>query len=438
MRPIMLGALVGAALLSIVVAAPVAWHVSGRSAQADPPVVVGFDMNPTGNSCPGTGNGGGTDCTLGPIDSCVSVSAGSSVEFDVFVDGIPGGEDLAGPDYYIGWDWWPAGSFTLASRTLQAAGTNLLVDDAGSSTLIDASGPPPPHSSSPDHSAIADLGTAETNPPYTKGVLGRYTASVAPGTPPGIYGMVFDQSDTGAPVYVYNQDSVDMCTTYGCDLWDAAHSPQYGLIAVDTACAAATPVPSPTASPTPSPVPSGTPTPGPSPTPTATPGPGGLVAGWNHVCYLGPDQPIEDALVAFGESVVAVYRLESAGGYARWFPGRPDLSNISTVTPFQPLFILMASSAPWQQQPDGTPPTSIQLAQGWNSVCYSGQTKGTEEATAGIAGQVGVLYWLAPEQAWRRFVPGRPEISDLPELQQFAATLVLATQPEGVEWVFDP
>lgn len=438
MRPTILGAFAGAVILSSIVAVLVVWVASDKAAQADPGIIVGFDMNPAGNSCPGTGNAGGTDCTLGSINSCVSVSAGSSFEFDVFIDGIPSGENFVAAQYYIGWDWWPPESLTLNSRTLQTSGINLLADDPGSGAFIDNSQPAVPHSSSPDMTAIADFGpvpggVAETSPPFSQGVVGRYSATVQAGTAPGIYGLIFDISDaSGGPVYMFDFASVNLCDAYGCELWDATHAPQYGLVAVDTPCdGGATPVPSPTATPTPTAT--ATPT-----TPTATPTPGALVAGWNQVCYLGPDQPIADALAAIDESVLAVYRLTPAGAYAKWFPDRPDLSDISAVTSYQPLFILMASSAVWQQQPADSPPASVQLAQGWNSVCYSGQTKGTEEATAGIAGQLGVLYSLAPSQAWQRFIPTRPEISNLPELQQFAAVLALVTQPEGVQWAFGP
>ena len=72
MRRIILIFLVGVALLTIMVVAPVVWQGSDKPAQATPGLVVGFDMNPTGNSCPYDG----TDCALGSIETCVEVSAG--------------------------------------------------------------------------------------------------------------------------------------------------------------------------------------------------------------------------------------------------------------------------------------------------------------------------------------------------------------------------
>jgi hypothetical protein len=162
-----------------------------------------------------------------------------------------------------------------------------------------------------------------------------------------------------------------------------------------------------------------------------------LVAGWNHACYVGPSGDIEDALDDIGQDVLAVYRLR-AQGYDKWFPGQPDVSTIATLSPYEPLFLLLASSAAWPQQPSGSPPAVTPLAQGWNSVCYAGEPKDVESATQGIGGQFAVLYVLAPGQGWQRFVPGRPDLSDPIQLSRFASVLILVTEPGGTQWAFDP
>ncbi|MDP2949212.1 MAG: hypothetical protein Q8P22_06715 [Chloroflexota bacterium] len=439
MRSIGLTFLAAGALAAVLALVLGLWGDSREPARADASLVVGYDMNPAGNSCPGTGNTGGTDCTLGSVESCVEVTAGGNFDFDVFIDGLPEGESLAGPDYYVG--WFAGLALTINGPEPAGAGewtlgVNLIADDAGS--VFGLSGTSPVGNTvSPHHAAVADLGVAETNPPFTKGVLHRFNATVEATTPAGVYGLFFDPDedgngpDEGGPVLMGNKAGDDMCTIYGCELWDANRSPQYGLVAVDTSCegAVATPVPSPTPSPTLSPTP--------SPTPAATPTPGGLVAGWNHVCYVGPDRPIGDALAGIEGDVLAVYRLTPISAYDRWFPTRPDLSNITDVTSYGPLFILMASDAAWQQEPADTAPTSMDLVQGWNSVCYSGQTKEIAAATSSIAGKFGVLYVLGAAQGWKRFVPTRPDVSDLSELRQFQALLILVTEA-GAQWAFDP
>jgi hypothetical protein len=80
----------------------------------------------------------------------------------------------------------------------------------------------------------------------------------------------------------------------------------------------------------------------------------------------------------------------------------------------------------------------VNLAQGWNSACYAGPTQGTETATASIAGQFAVIYLLAPDQSWSRFIPDRPELSGLTELEQFSCVLILVTNPDGATWTFAP
>jgi uncharacterized protein YycO len=163
-----------------------------------------------------------------------------------------------------------------------------------------------------------------------------------------------------------------------------------------------------------------------------------LAAGWNQPCYLGPAQPIEDALADILPDVLAVYRLSGSQSFESWFPGRPDVSTITAIRPYEPLFILMAKDAAWSQTPSGTPPSSVNLAQGWNSVCYAGMAKAPEDATSGIADELAILYTLGSDQAWGHYVPGRPEASNISQLNQHDAVLMLVTEAGGTQWVFDP
>jgi YVTN family beta-propeller protein len=156
--------------------------------------------------------------------------------------------------------------------------------------------------------------------------------------------------------------------------------------------------------------------------------------GWNHVCYLGPGQPIVDVTPA---GVQAVYRLASGGTFERWFPGKAEVSNIVTLNPHEALFVLMTDDTSWIQEPSGTPPTSASLSQGWNSLCYTGTAKPPEDATSGIAEDFAILYMLGGDQAWGRHVPDRPEVSSIVQLDQYDAVLMLVTEPGGTTWTFD-
>ena len=219
------------------------------------------------------------------------------------------------------------------------------------------------------------------------------------------------------------------------DSQSGRHTPTFvpAQLAINQDCPGVTPTPTATATATPS----STSTPG-TPTPTPPPGTVALALGWNNTCYVGAEQPIQDALADVSEHVVAAYRMRADQGFDRWFPNRPDVSTITAVSPYQPLFILMDQSVFWPLAPSGTPPTSTSLSAGWNSVCYAGPTKSAYDATAGVAGGFVIMYRLAADQRWSRYVPGRPDVSDLVELDQFAAVLMLVNQENGTSWAFGP
>jgi hypothetical protein len=162
-----------------------------------------------------------------------------------------------------------------------------------------------------------------------------------------------------------------------------------------------------------------------------------LVSGWNHPCYVGREQPIEDALAGIADRVLAVYRLRADQGFDTWFPNKPGATNITTVSPYQSLFILMSQDASWPHEPSGTPLPSVSLASGWNSVCYTGETKDVQTATGGIVKDIGALYTLASDQKWRQFIPDRPGMSTLSQLESSTSVLMLVTNGDGTLWVFD-
>jgi hypothetical protein len=186
-----------------------------------------------------------------------------------------------------------------------------------------------------------------------------------------------------------------------------------------------------------------TPTPTPSPTPTPTPTPAALpaipmVAGWNDRCYIGEQMGIEDALTGIEDKVLAIYILNQSQEFDRWFPDRPEVSNITTVNPYDQLFVLMSEASIWQQEQSAQTQPSVDLVQGWNSICYSGETKPVEDATSGIAEAIGILYKFLDTQAWARYVPNRPDVSNISTLTQLDSVLILITEEAGTQWTFDP
>jgi hypothetical protein len=257
------------------------WPVGHEAARAQTPIVVGYDMNTAGNECPNNG----TDCSVGPIDACVSVNPGDSFQFDVFMQGLPKGEAIAG------WDskmlWGPPDWLDITERTHVSTSVNVLVQVPGSQVL-DLSPQELPVVSSPLIIAVVDMALPiarydEANPPYTQGVLGRYTGQVSADTEPGLYALTFD----AAWLSLTNTTPQNLCEIYGCEPLDGNHAPQYGLVAVGQDCPAGPTTPEPgaegspaaTAAPTETAVAAATTGPAITPTPahgaTATPGPAG-------------------------------------------------------------------------------------------------------------------------------------------------------------------
>jgi len=135
--------------------------------------------------------------------------------------------------------------------------------------------------------------------------------------------------------------------------------------------------------------------------------------------------------------VLAVYRLRDDGGYDRWFAGRPEVSTITTVNPFESLFVLMSGDASWVQDVSAMSPTSADLVMGWNSVCYAGLTESVDEASATISTELNILNTLGSDQLWRRYVLGRSDITNISDLAHLTSVLALVTKEEGATWTFD-
>lgn len=158
-------------------------------------------------------------------------------------------------------------------------------------------------------------------------------------------------------------------------------------------------------------------------------------ATWRHICYDGPERPIADALDAGADQIQGVYRLRADQTFDRWFPDRPEFSTITALHPLEPLFVLASADISWQPA-DSVALSSVDLAPGWNAVCYSGAALPTEDATASVGDELVVLYSLTTSGAWQRFVPARPDVSTLAELHPLDAVILLVTGPSDAVWTF--
>jgi Tol biopolymer transport system component len=143
-----------------------------------------------------------------------------------------------------------------------------------------------------------------------------------------------------------------------------------------------------------------------------------------------------EALATCGEDAVsAAYYLDpQTGGWLRWFSGRPDISNLTTLNALQGIIALgspSATPAATTAAPAGQ--GSIQscaLAGRWAISVWSGQDGvGADQALASCgSGAVSAAYYLDSQTgSWLRWFPERPEISNLTTLNNLQGVIALGS-----------
>ena len=178
--------------------------------------------------------------------------------------------------------------------------------------------------------------------------------------------------------------------------------------------------------PTPTATPGGTATPIPGPTRTVTMPPGN----WANFTWSGASSP-QTVADCFGQGNVAVmYRLDAATGtFQRWIRGREDLSNMTDVQRFDALLALNASAQTATCiMPDDVVPYSLTIPAGrWASFAWLAPSFPAEVAPQACSeGSIAVIYRLdAATQTFQRWIRGRPELSNMTDVQPYDALLAL-------------
>jgi hypothetical protein len=245
----------GGVLATLSVAAvSLAGVLASSETAAQAPVTMGVDTDPTGN----------TATSLGPIDSCVSVSTGDTFEVDLFITDVA---DLVAWEAYFEYDMTVVNVVKRNVMMFEAAEPKSRVFDL-SEALPDIEG----------HYRMTVADIAEPPAPESgSGTLGRLTLkAVGPGVSPANILVIDIDSDgkrDGGP-FLTSAAGEPIGDVDGNGVFDGPIS--NAQIAVDTACPATTASPAPTepvASPSPTaPVASPSPTSpvaSPSPTPSA-------------------------------------------------------------------------------------------------------------------------------------------------------------------------
>jgi hypothetical protein len=183
-------------------------------------------------------------------------------------------------------------------------------------------------------------------------------------------------------------------------------------------------------------------TPTPTPTPTATPGgtvtpPAGPTRtlewgpGWNNAAWSGPDGTApEDVFACAAGKYAAAYRFVN-GGLERFFPARPDISNMGPLNKYNAFLILITAPVTCVMPVSSTSgaTAALQWGLGWNNSGWSG-ADGTApgDAFACADGGYAAAYRYVAS-GLERFFPGRPDISNMAPLNKYAAFLILLSMP---------
>jgi len=158
---------------------------------------------------------------------------------------------------------------------------------------------------------------------------------------------------------------------------------------------------------------------------------------WSIAVWDGSDgTAVGDALATCGPGAAdAAYSLDpQSQSWLRWFSGRPEISNLTTLNSLQGVIALGSPSA----SPAATIAASAgqgslrscPLAGRWAISVWSGEDgTGADQALASCgAGAVGAAYYLDPQTGnWLRWFSGRPEISNLTTLNNLEGIIALGS-----------
>jgi hypothetical protein len=184
-------------------------------------------------------------------------------------------------------------------------------------------------------------------------------------------------------------------------------------------------------------VPEPTPTPTPSPTPEAI---RTLVwgSGWQNAVWSGASTP-EEAFACAAGNYAAAYRLVG-GGWERYFPDRPELSNMTDLVQYDAFLILVTGDVTCEMPVADSPGTerTLDWGVGWQNDGWSGADGTTpQDAFACAEGSYVAAYRLV-SGGWERYFPDRPDISNMGPLDKYDAFLILTTAPVSCTMAIAP
>ena len=160
--------------------------------------------------------------------------------------------------------------------------------------------------------------------------------------------------------------------------------------------------------------------------------------GWHNATWSGASTP-EEAFACAAGNYAAAYRLVS-GGWERYFPDRPDLSNMTDLAQYDAFLILVTEEVTCEMpvaEPPGTERT-LDWGVGWQNEGWTGADGMPPEDVFDCAEDSYAAAYRLVDGGWERHFPGRPDLSNMTELEQYDAFLILVTAPVSCSMAIAP
>ena len=164
-------------------------------------------------------------------------------------------------------------------------------------------------------------------------------------------------------------------------------------------------------------------------------------AGWQNGVWTGAASTPAEAFACADGKYAAAYRYVDGGGLERYFPGRPDVSDMTDLAQYDTFLILITEPVSCDMDVEAAAGTSrtLQWAAGWQNAAWTGADGTSPESAFACAGSsVAAVYRFTETGSLERYFPGRPDISDLTALDQYDTFLILLTAPVTCDMAIAP
>jgi hypothetical protein len=152
--------------------------------------------------------------------------------------------------------------------------------------------------------------------------------------------------------------------------------------------------------------------------------------GWHNATWTGAASGPEEVLDCAAGNYAAAYRY-TGGGIERYFPDRPEISNMGYLEQFDAFLILITQDVNCDM-PVADPPSSqrtLDWAVSWHDEGWTGPDGTSPQSAFSCADDGYAAAYQLVNGGFERYFPERPEISNMGPLNKYDAFLILVTAP---------